>query len=279
MDGGITLRAGEATLRIDPAAGGRVSRLTLGDLDLLAHVDSGSPFHWGSFVMAPWAGRIRRGRFDFDGRAYRLPLNWDVHAIHGTVVDRAWDVTESAADSAALECRFDEQWPWRGFVRHRITLRDGRADFRLEVHATDEPFPASTGWHPWFLRRLADRPVEIKLDASAMLLRDSDGIPSGERVPIPAQPWDDCFDEVRWPVTLLWPDVLRLDVTASTRYAVVYTEHAEGVCVEPQTGPPDALTLDPVVVTPDAPLTATMAWTWRPNRSAAHPSAGASPSP
>ncbi|MFW6204165.1 MAG: aldose 1-epimerase [Actinomycetota bacterium] len=264
MDGGVTLRAGDAALHIDPGAGGRVSRLTLGDLDLLAHVDVGSPFHWGSFVMAPWAGRIRRGRFAFGGRAYQLPLNWDVHAIHGTVADRVWDVTESAADSAVLECPFGDGWPWRGFVRHRITLRDGRADFRLEVHAEDEPFPASTGWHPWFPRRLAGRPVEITLDASAMLLRDSDGIPSGERVPIPAQPWDDCFDEVRWPVTLRWPDVLRLDVTASTRYAVVYTEQAEGVCVEPQTGPPDALTLDPVVVTPDEPLSATMAWAWQP---------------
>ncbi|NIR41857.1 MAG: aldose 1-epimerase, partial [Actinobacteria bacterium] len=83
--------------------------------------------------------------------------------------------------------------------------------------------------------------------------------------PIPAQPWDDCFDEVRWPVTLLWPDALRLDVTGSTRYAVVYTEQAEAVCVEPQTGPPDALTLDPVVVTPDEPLSATMAWAWQPD--------------
>ena len=34
------------------------------------------------------------------------------------------------------------------------------------------------------------------------------------------------------------------------------------VCVEPQTGPPDALNLEPVVVTPDRPLTAAMTWSW-----------------
>ena len=48
------------------------------------------------------------------------------------------------------------------------------------------------------------------------------------------------------------------------RYVVVFDELAEAVCVEPQTGPPDALTLEPFVVTPDHPLTTTMTWTWHP---------------
>jgi len=33
--------------------------------------------------------------------------------------------------------------------------------------------------------------------------------------------------------------------------------------VEPQTGPPDALNIRPVVVEPGRPLTATMEWRWR----------------
>jgi galactose mutarotase-like enzyme len=50
---------------------------------------------------------------------------------------------------------------------------------------------------------------------------------------------------------------------ADTHYVVLFDQLAEAVCVEPQTGPPDALTLEPMVVTPDRPLTATMSWSWR----------------
>jgi aldose 1-epimerase len=105
-------------------------------------------------------------------------------------------------------------------------------------------------------------PAEIGLDASAVLVRDGDGIPSGERAPVPAGPWDDCFDGVRWPVTVTWPGALRLEVRADTRYVVVYDQPEHTVCVEPQTGPPDAINLEPVVVTPDRPMTAAMTWSW-----------------
>jgi galactose mutarotase-like enzyme len=37
-----------------------------------------------------------------------------------------------------------------------------------------------------------------------------------------------------------------------------------GVCVEPWTAPPNSLNMpNPRIVTPDAPLVATMTWTWR----------------
>ncbi|MGH8775493.1 MAG: aldose 1-epimerase [Jiangellaceae bacterium] len=215
--------------------------------------------------MAPWAGRIRRGRFTHAGVPYDLPT--DVrppHAIHGMVLTRRWSTVEATATTAVLECRLGDPWPWPGRVRHTVTLGDGRADFSLQMHTDTVPFPASAGWHPWFRRRLSrGEPVQIGLDAAAMLPRDADGIPAGDRVAVGAGPWDDCFDGVRWPVTLTWPGTLRLEIAADTRYAVVYDELAEAVCVEPQTGPPDALNLEPAVVSPGRPLTATMTWTWR----------------
>jgi hypothetical protein len=37
-----------------------------------------------------------------------------------------------------------------------------------------------------------------------------------------------------------------------------------GVCVEPWTAPPNSLNMpNPRIVTPDAPLVASMTWTWR----------------
>ncbi len=264
MEREVSLRRGGTTLDLDLDHGGRVTSVTIGDLALLAHVDPDSPFHWGSFVMAPWAGRLRHGTFAVDGREYAVPINWDPHAIHGTVVDRPWRLVEATDDSATLECTLDDRWPWDGRVRQTIRLGDDTADFGIEVYSDADPFPAAAGWHPWFPRRLArGDEVRIDLDAAAMLRRDDEGIATAERVPIPPEPWDDCFDEVRWPVRLTWPGALVLDITGDTRYAVIYTEQADAVCVEPQSGPPDAPNLEPVMVTPEQPLTVAMTWAWQ----------------
>lgn len=259
----LTLRSGAAVVRIDPGRGGRVAQFIVDGLDLLVGPGD-SVTSWGAFVMAPWAGRVRRGRFAYAGVAYELPTDvGPPHAIHGTVLDRPWTVVEAADASAVLECTLGDRWPWPGRVRHTMSVGNDRVEFRLDVHAEDQPFPAAAGWHPWFLRRL-DRggPVRTEFEAAAMLARDEDGIPSGVRVPVPARPWDDCFDRVQWPVTLSWPGAVRLEVRADTRYAVVFDQLDHAVCVEPQTGPPDALTLEPTVVTTGRPLTATMTWTW-----------------
>jgi aldose 1-epimerase len=259
----ISLTDGTATLELDPVAGGRVRQLVVDGLEVLAHTGTKAT-RWGSFVMAPWAGRIRHGRFTFDGTAYQLPTDRNPpHAIHGTVLDRPWAVLDSSASFALLECSLGEQWPWPGRVRHRVTVGGGRARFELEILADAAPFPASAGWHPWFHRRLS-RGADVRLDitTAAMLARDGDGIPTGSRAPVPPGPWDDCFDGVEWPVSLHWPGALSIDVAADTPYVVVFDQLSDAVCVEPQTGPPDALTLEPVVVTPDRPMTAAMTWTW-----------------
>lgn len=260
----ITLATGDVRLDLDLEAGGRATRLAIGDLDVLAQPDPESPYHWGSFVMAPWAGRIREGRFSLDGRSHSLPVNFGRHAIHGTVADRRWSYVEHTPDSAVLECRLDERWPWPGYVRQVISLTGSTARFRIEVHADNEPFPASAGWHPWFPRQLVrGGPLSLDVTADAILKRDDDHIATSERIGIPPQPWDDCFDKVVWPVTQTWPEALTLDVAGDTRYGVIFTEPDDAVCVEPQTGPPDALNLEPVLVTPGDPLTAEMTWHWR----------------
>jgi galactose mutarotase-like enzyme len=43
---------------------------------------------------------------------------------------------------------------------------------------------------------------------------------------------------------------------------VVYTEPETALCVEPQSGPPDALSLAPHIVTPGTPLVAHATFDW-----------------
>jgi aldose 1-epimerase len=61
---------------------------------------------------------------------------------------------------------------------------------------------------------------------------------------------------------LEWPGVLRLEITSTCAWWVVYSEPEHAVCVEPQSGPPDAVNGVPEIVAPGTPLTHEMRWAW-----------------
>jgi aldose 1-epimerase len=264
----IRLSAGPARLAIDPAAGGRIVSLELDGRSLLVGAGP-SPFEGGSFPMAPFAGRIRRGSFAFRGQTYQLPINFPPHAIHGFTHDRPWTVESDGS----ISCELGAPWPFRGRVSQTFDLAADRLDVRIELEA-DEPMPATIGWHPWFRRRVepgvdadgaaGDRvePLQLEVEPGARYQRDGEGIPTGELVEPGPRPWDDCFVRLRRPPVLDWPGFARLTIESSCDHWVIYDEPADAICVEPQTGPPDGLNLDPRVVEPGDPLVATMTWRW-----------------
>ena len=74
-----------------------------------------------------------------------------------------------------------------------------------------------------------------------MYERGPDGLPTGALVaPVP-RPWDDAFVGMRRPPMLRWPGLLELEIGSTAGVWVVFDERDDGVCVEPQTAPPDAL--------------------------------------
>jgi aldose 1-epimerase len=218
---------------------------------------------YGSFVMAPYAGRIRHGRFTYRDQQVTLPLSLPPHGAHGLVLDRRWTLLERDDTTATLACDLDERWPFGGRVVHRLELSPLALTQTLTVEADRSPFPASIGWHPWFARYLGHAsPARVGLNAGAMLVRDSEYITTRRRIPPIPGPWDDCFTNVDWPVTITWPGVLQLDISADTPYVVVFDEGEVAVCVEPQTDAPDALNRGTTEVRPGQPLRATTEWRW-----------------
>ncbi len=258
----LALAAGPAHLQVDPQDGGRLTSLRLHGQELL--VDAGpDPVRHGSFVMAPYAGRVRDGRFTFGGREVTLPLTLPPHAGHGLVLDRPWEVRDHTGSAVTLSCAFDGRWPWGGSAVQRIEVSPDGLRQSLTVEADEQPFPASLGWHPWFARRPPGwGPAHVTLQAGAMLERDVHHLATSRRVPPPPPPWDDCFVDVTWPVSLTWPGALQLQVWADTPCVVVYTDGDVSVCVEPQTHPPDALNTGAALVRPGHPLHATTQWRW-----------------
>jgi galactose mutarotase-like enzyme len=223
--------------------------------------------------MVPWAGRLRVGVLRWRGEEHRLPTDvLPPHAIHGTLLETAWGVVDAGPGGATLAADLAAPWPWGGRAVHHVELTPEGLFARLEVHATDRAMPAIVGWHPWFARVLRDpagaavgEAVIVDLDAGGMLRRGPDGLPDGTVVrPIPPEPWDDCFIDVAGAPGVHWPGALAVRIESDVPCWVVYTEHEKGVCVEPQTGPPDGLNTDEhAVVEPGAPFVASMSIRWQ----------------
>jgi aldose 1-epimerase len=263
----VSLRAGDSELTVEPVAGGRFGSLVVRGHELLVTEGYG-PIEWGCYPMAPFAGRIRDGRFTFRGRGYQVETNMPPNAIHGTVFTRPWDVTAQTAEGAELATDLGPGWPFRGRVTQTLTLRPDGLDTRLELEA-DEPMPAWLGWHPWFRREVSGVNAELEFDAEQMYERGLDGLPTGQLVPPKPRPWDDAFVGVRSPVRLAWPGVLSLEVSATARVWVVYDERPHAICLEPQTAPPDVVNLaetDVPVAEPGNPHSMSMSWHWSSQR-------------
>ena len=268
----VRLVAGDAAATVQPGAGGRVGSLLVGRHELLV-ADGRDVFHWGSFPLAPWVGRLRHGRLVLDGETVQLPVNAPPHALHGLVTDRPWSVLDVDERSVSLAVDLGntagsrDPWPWPCRITQTITLAEQSMEFRLAVHA-DGPMPADIGWHPWFVRSLqaAGRSVAAQLQVAGgqIYLNDDEDIPTGELGPPPAPPWDYCFVGLEQPPVIRWPGLLAVTVESDCDHWVLYDMEEPGICVEPWTGPPNSLNGPaPRVVTSDRPRTAWMGWHWR----------------
>jgi len=260
----LALEAGTARVVVDPEGGGRIERIDVDGLPLLIppEIDDHS---YGCFPMAPWAGRVRHGHFAFAGAEHQLPLNKPPHAIHGVVRDRRWRIEDESATRAVLSVELGDPWPFRGRVVQVLELGADSLSLTMEVHAAGSPMPASCGWHPWWHRDLPrGDALELELHAGAMYVRDAEGIPSGELMPVQPPPWDDCFTDLGDPIVavLRWPGAATVTIETDCPCVVVFTEPEAALCVEPQSAPPDALNLTPRVVTPDSPLVVHATFHW-----------------
>jgi len=233
-DAVFELSSRDATLSIDPAAGGRISSLLIGGTEVLFS-ESDNPVEWGCYPMIPFAGRIRDGRFRFEGTDYQLPLNMAPHALHGYGMTSRW----TRVDDNSIAYTFGDPWPFAGRAEQHFELTDSDLTITMTLEAVDRQ-PIQMGWHPWFLRDTSAGSIEIDIADCSMYRRDSHGIPDGTLIARPEGPWDDCFTNLERDPVISWGD-LSIRLSASADHWVVYSEPDHAVCVEPQTGPPNQI--------------------------------------
>ncbi len=231
----IELEAGTAYLTIDAEAGGRLVQLEVAGTKLLKDDRSGGDLTWGSYPMAPWAGRVRHGRFTFDGVEHQLPINLLPHAIHGTTFTMPWEVVDAGRDYCELRCPLT--WSFGGTAHQHIALDERGLTCMLSVYAQQQAMPAVVGWHPNFVK-----PLRTQLDFERMYVRDHEFIAIDQLVEPREHPWDDCFVRPVGPLRMWFPEVT-VTVDSDCDHWVVFDMLDDSTAVEPQSGPPDAFTI------------------------------------
>lgn len=288
----IEISRGRTRVTIAPQFGGRIAQITIADTQdwtpLLYEprepMEARDPLAWGSYAMLPWPNRIAGGVFSLGGDAYRVPANNDGNALHGFGYTRQWRVDDVRSDACLLSLALPPEWPFGGRAEQRIEAFDDGVRQRVTLHADGAAYPCGVGWHPWFrrdVRPYADMHLLIEADTRYEFDRM---IPTGRIVPVAggwdfreypaigARSLDDCWRGVRGPLCLRWGDLeLVMTSTLNATHAVVYSQHPEAVCVEPQTCAIDAFNLAArgdsgagvQMAAPGAPFVAETEWRWR----------------
>ena len=176
-------------------------------LDLLfadpALFGDGRPTRSGVPVLFPFPNRIRDGRFSWDGKEYRLPIDDPAHknAIHGFACRHPWRVVGQGADASCAWVTGEFQtgrdapdclplWPADHLIR--ITHRLGAGVLRVEAEVVNpdrRPLPFGLGYHPYFRVPFApgatadDCRVRVPACETWPLV---ESLPTGERRPIEA---------------------------------------------------------------------------------------------
>ncbi len=230
----------EFQIAIDLDQGARIASLTWRDMQFTIPFRGGI-MDYGWFAMVPWAGRIRDGLVkDASGKEFQLPTTFDPpHAIHGFGLDASWQEIGPGRSLLHLPA------PYGGAtVEQTFEVLDDAIRWIVEYDCANCTLPAWVGLHPWFARDLyRGGSAEIEFHADEMLVRDSDGLPTGERISPTSQPWDDAFTGIRGTPSIVWEDVARISIECDAPWWVVYSEDSDGICIEPQTAPPDAANL------------------------------------
>lgn len=235
------------------------------------------PSRSGIPVLFPFAGRIRGTSFEFEGRAYELPVGDDFgNAIHGFVMTRPWRVTHRTALSATGEFQASldapdvlANWPADYRIEATYRLHGNSLTLAIQIENPDSrPLPFWFGTHPYFrvplvtggdpAQSLAHVPASAEWELADML-------PTGRVINVPdhadlrnPRPFnelkvDDILTGLQFTGELCEPGIrdtasghrLWLEFGHEFSECVVFVPpHREALCIEPYTSVSNAFELE-----------------------------------
>lgn len=240
----IELKSGALRCEIEPALGGCIAGLWLGDEPVLRSTPAArlaSARLAGSYPLVPFSNRIGQARLQWEGTLYPLVRNNgdEPHAIHGVGWQRPWEVLDTDGNYALLayEHRPDDNWPFAFDCSQTLRLNDKGLELTLAITShSQEPAPAGLGWHPYFVKRPGSR---IAFSATGRWEMGGDKLPTAHQpsrgldAECAALDVDHCFDG--WDGTAhLRDEVMHVRIHSSMTRLVVFTNGTRDyIAIEP----------------------------------------------
>ena len=214
-------------------------------------------------LLYPWANRVSAERFQVAGREMvvddapsRDPNGLPIHGL--LAGDGGWRVERFEDDTLVADFDFAERpdllsaFPFPHRLRMEARVSGARLTIALAVLADrDSPVPISFGFHPYLKLPGAERrDWQIDVPVRERLVLDEDGIPTGERDPVKAEPgplgdrtFDDAFTAPDAPFELSGGGrTIALSFEGGYPYSQLYAPPDDDVVAfEPMTAPTNAL--------------------------------------
>ena len=255
------LRAGEWEMILRPELGGAIGSLRRGGVDVLRPTPPGetSVLQTACFPLLPYANRIDRGRFVFQGRPVQIDPTpgFEPHALHGTGWRSPWTLRIDGDTAVMTYVHAAGDWPWSFKAEQRLTLSAAGLTATLTMTNADSvPMPAGLGLHPYFVRRPDTR---LRFASAGVWISDASEIPVVQKAPEALFDWrngpmvrdapfiDNAYSG--WDGVAAIQDSrlhLRLEASSNGTALQVFAPHGETfVCVEPVTHRPNGLNAPP----------------------------------
>ncbi|MDR0794055.1 MAG: aldose 1-epimerase [Chitinophagaceae bacterium] len=142
--------------------------------------------------LSPFVCRIKNGKYHFDNKEYEFQKKFlDGSAIHGLLVDKAFDIIEEAAtDTSAcviVQRQYhadDAAYPFHFTCTVKYELSEN-AFLKVETQVENQSevsIPVVDGWHPYFTLDGKVNDWEMFFNAPEMLEFDDELIPTGRLI-------------------------------------------------------------------------------------------------
>lgn len=117
-------------------------------------------YPYPSSILFPFANRINKGEYDYEGYHYSLPCNEKSpnNAIHGLVYDKPFILCEMEAleNFAEIKIIFEEMnpiasYPFQFRMQLCYKLTKDKLSFKINItNLGSKKLPFTLGWHPYF---------------------------------------------------------------------------------------------------------------------------------
>lgn len=175
----ISIRSGSSSAELSPQGAYAVG-LSLDGTDLFKPTGDGKQQHGGAAVLIPYAGRIRKGRYTFEGKEYQFATEPDGDSLHGFGKDRRWQVEDNRADSVTFGALLKNRG-YPGTLDTKVKYDIGPRVFSTGCTVTNvgrRAVPFVVGFHPYFLAS------EWRLSATGKVYRyelEDEFFPTGKK--------------------------------------------------------------------------------------------------